>query len=241
MNLRCLVIIPTYNERENIEGLIRALLALPLSLDVLVVDDHSPDGTGELVAAMAAGDPRIHILRRPAKLGLGTAYVAGFRFGLAHGYGRILTMDADFSHDPAYVPALIERSQEADLVIGSRYVPGGEVVDSPWYRRLLSRGANRFARTLLGLTPRDVTAGFRCYRPAVLEAIAPETIRAEGYAFLIEITYRVQRAGFRIAEVPIRFRDRRYGRSKVSRQEIARALWTVLRLAQDRKRVRRKP
>lgn len=231
-----LVIIPTYNERENIEALIRALLSLPLPLEVVVVDDHSPDGTGELVAAMAATDRRIHGIHRPAKLGLGTAYVAGFRFGLARGYERIITMDADFSHDPAYVPALIERSQEADLVIGSRYVPGGEVVDSPWYRRLLSRGANRFARTLLGLIPRDVTAGFRCYRPQVLEAIAPETIRAEGYAFLIEMTYRAQRAGFRIAEVPIRFKDRRYGRSKVSRREIARALWTVLRLSLDRVR-----
>ncbi len=231
-----LVIIPTYNERENIEALIRALLSLPLPLEVVVVDDHSPDGTGELVAAMAATDRRIHGIHRPAKLGLGTAYVAGFRFGLARGYERIITMDADFSHDPAYVPALIERSQEADLVIGSRYVPGGEVVDSPWYRRLLSRGANRFARTLLGLIPRDVTAGFRCYRPQVLEAIAPETIRAEGYAFLIEMTYRAQQAGFRIAEVPIRFKDRRYGRSKVSRREIARALWTVLRLSLDRVR-----
>ncbi len=229
-----LVIVPTYNERENIEALIRALLGLPLPLEVVVVDDHSPDGTGELVAAMAAADPRVHGIYRPAKLGLGTAYVAGFRFGLARGYERILTMDADFSHDPGYVPALIERSEEADLVIGSRYVPGGEVVDSPWYRRLLSQGANRFARMMLGLTPRDVTAGFRCYRPRVLEAIAPETIRAEGYAFLIEITYRAQRAGFRIAEVPIRFRDRRYGRSKVSRREIARALWTVLRLTWDR-------
>ncbi|HXF68478.1 MAG TPA: polyprenol monophosphomannose synthase [Thermoflexus sp.] len=234
--MRHLVIIPTYNERENIEALIQALLDLPLPLEVVVVDDHSPDGTGELVRAMAARDPRIHGIHRPAKLGLGTAYVAGFRFGLARGYARILTMDADFSHDPAHVPALIERSKEADLVIGSRYIPGGEVVDSPWYRRLLSRGANTFARTLLGLTPRDVTAGFRCYRPQVLEAIAPETIRAEGYAFLIEITYRVQRAGFRIAEVPIRFKDRRYGRSKVSRREIGRALWTVLRLSADRLR-----
>ncbi len=232
--MRCLVVIPTYNERENIEALVQALLSLPLPIEVVVVDDHSPDGTGELVKAMADRDPRVHGIHRPAKLGLGTAYVAGFRFGLACGYERILTMDADFSHDPAHVPALIERSREADMVIGSRYVPGGEVVDSPWHRRLLSRGANRLARTLLGLAPRDVTAGFRCYRPQALEAIAPETIRAEGYAFLIEITYRVQRAGFRIAEVPIRFRDRRYGRSKVSRREIGRALWTVLRLSLDR-------
>ncbi len=231
-----LVVIPTYNERENIEALIRALLSLPLPLEVVVVDDHSPDGTGELVAAMAATDPRIHVIHRPAKLGLGTAYGAGFRFGLARGYERILTMDADFSHNPAYVPALIERSREADVVIGSRYVPGGEAVDSPWYRRLLSWGANRFARTMLGLAPRDVTAGFRCYRPRVLKEIAPETIRAEGYAFLIEMTYRAQRAGFRIAEVPIRFKDRRYGRSKVSRREIARAVWTVLRLSWDRVR-----
>lgn len=232
--MRVLVIIPTYNERENIEALIRALLDLPLPLEVMVVDDHSPDGTGELVEGMAAEDPRIHVIHRPAKLGLGTAYVAGFRFGLARGYERILTMDADFSHDPAYVPALVARSQEADLVIGSRYTVGGEVVDSPWYRRLLSRGANTFARAMLGLTPRDVTAGFRCYRPEVLHRVRPETIRAEGYAFLIEITYRVQRAGFRIAEVPIRFRDRRYGRSKISRREIWRALQTVLRLSMDR-------
>ncbi|MDW8065261.1 MAG: polyprenol monophosphomannose synthase [Anaerolineae bacterium] len=235
-----LMVIPTYNELENIEALIRALLSLPLPLEIVVVDDCSPDGTGELVAAMATRDPRIHVIHRPAKLGLGTAYVAGFRFGLAQGYERILTMDADFSHDPMYVPALIERSQEADLVIGSRYVLGGQVLNSPWYRRLLSRGANRLARTLLGLVARDVTAGFRCYCPQVLRTTAPETIRAEGYAFLIEITYRAQRAGFRIAEVPIRFKDRRYGRSKVSRREIARALWTVLRLSWDRVRVCKK-
>ncbi|WP_448591151.1 polyprenol monophosphomannose synthase [Thermoflexus hugenholtzii] len=232
--MRSLVIIPTYNERENIEALLRAILSLPLDLEVVVVDDHSPDGTGEIVDRMAAADPRIHVIHRPAKLGLGTAYTTGFRFGLARGYERLLTMDADFSHNPAHLPDLLARSQEADLVIGSRYVPGGEVIDSPWYRRLLSRGANRFARLMLGLTPRDVTAGFRCYRPQVLEAIAPETIRAEGYAFLIEITYRAQRAGFRIAEVPIRFQDRRYGRSKISRREIWRALGTVLRLARDR-------
>jgi dolichol-phosphate mannosyltransferase len=232
--VRSLVIIPTYNERENIEALIRAILSLPLDLDVLVVDDHSPDGTGELVDRMAAADPRVHIIHRPAKLGLGTAYVAGFRFGRARGYDQLLTMDADFSHDPAHLLDLLARSQEADLVIGSRYVPDGEVIDSPWYRRLLSRGANGFARLMLGLTVHDATAGFRCYRPQVLEAIAPETIRAEGYAFLIEITYRAQRAGFCIAEVPIRFRDRRYGRSKISRREIWRALGTVLRLARDR-------
>jgi dolichol-phosphate mannosyltransferase len=232
--VRSLVIIPTYNERENIEALIRAILSLPLDLEVVVVDDHSPDGTGEIVDRMATADPRIHVIHRPAKLGLGTAYVAGFRFGRARGYDRLLTMDADFSHNPAHLPDLLARSREADLVIGSRYVPGGEVIDSPWYRRLLSRGANGFARLVLGLTLRDVTAGFRCYRPQVLEAIAPETIRAEGYAFLIEITYRAQRAGFRIAEVPIRFQDRRYGRSKISRREIWRALGTVLRLARDR-------
>lgn len=232
--MRSLVIIPTYNERENIEALIRAILSLPLDLEVVVVDDHSPDGTGEIVDRMAAADPRIHVIHRPAKLGLGTAYVAGFRFGRARGYDRLLTMDADFSHHPAHLPDLLARSREADLVIGSRYAPGGEVIDSPWYRRLLSRGANGFARLVLGLTPRDVTTGFRCYRPQVLEAIAPETIRAEGYAFLIEITYRAQRAGFRIAEVPIRFQDRRYGRSKISRREIWRALGTVLRLARDR-------
>jgi dolichol-phosphate mannosyltransferase len=139
--VRSLVIIPTYNERENIEALIRAILSLPLDLEVVVVDDHSPDGTGEIVDRMAAADPRIHVIHRPAKLGLGTAYVAGFRFGRARGYDRLLTMDADFSHNPAHLPDLLARSREADLVIGSRYVPGGEVIDSPWYRRLLSRGA----------------------------------------------------------------------------------------------------
>ena len=233
--MRSLVVIPTYNERENIEALVHAVLSLPLSLEVVVVDDNSPDGTGAIVAAMAARDPRGHGIHRPGKLGLGTAHVAGFRFGLERGYDRILTMDADFSHDPAALPDLLRGSAEADMVIGSRYVRGGRVVDSPWHRRLLSRGANRFARTMLGLAPRDVTAGFRCYRPEVLRAVRPETIRAEGYAFLIEITYRVQRAGFRIAEVPITFRDRRRGRSKVSRREIWRAWLTVMRLALDRR------
>ena len=228
------VIVPTYNERENIVLLAPELLALPVGLNVIVVDDNSPDSTGLIADEMAARDPRISVVHRPGKLGLGTAYVAGFKKALADGADRVLTMDADYSHHPRFIPSMIERSQAADLVIGSRYVRGGGAVDSPAMRRLLSYGANAFAKTLLGLKAMDCTAGFRCYRRVVLESIDLDAILSNGYSFLIEMLFNVQRRGFTVAEVPIQFMDRRLGASKISRNEITRAMYTVLRLSARR-------
>lgn len=230
------VIIPTYNERENIESLARQLLDLPAGLQVVVVDDNSPDGTGEIADRLAAeNEGRVSVVHRPAKLGLGTAYIAGFRHALAHGADAILTMDADFSHHPRHIPAMLARLEEGyDLVIGSRYVPGGGTKDCTLPRKLLSWGANSFARAMLGLKAHDATAGFRCYRREVLETVGLDEIRSSGYSFLIEMLYRTQRRGWRVAEVPILFHNRRLGQSKVSRSEIFRAIQTVLRLARMR-------
>jgi dolichol-phosphate mannosyltransferase len=234
MALKSTVIVPTYNERENIVLLVPELLALPVGLNVIVVDDNSPDRTGLIVDEMAATQPRVSVVHRPSKLGLGTAYITGFKKALASGAERILTMDADYSHHPRHIPAMIERSQTADLVIGSRYVRGGGAVDSPAMRRLLSYGANAFAKTMLGLRAMDCTAGFRCYQRPVLESIDLDAIFSDGYSFLIEMLYKVQRRGWQVAEVPIRFMDRRRGTSKVSRSEITRALYTVVRLSASR-------
>jgi len=232
--MKSTVIVPTYNERENIVLLVPELLALPIEVHVLVVDDNSPDSTGLIVEEMSARNARVSAVHRSGKLGLGTAYIAGFKKALAAGSDRILTMDADYSHHPRFIPALIERSQAADLVIGSRYVRGGGAVDSPAMRRLLSYGANAFAKIMLGLKAMDCTAGFRCYRREVLESIDLDSIFSNGYSFLIEMLYQVQRSGWNVAEVPIQFMDRRLGASKISRNEISRALYTVLRLSAAR-------
>ncbi|NUQ39277.1 MAG: polyprenol monophosphomannose synthase [Caldilineales bacterium] len=229
-----IVIIPTFNEAENLEPLVANLLGLDVGLHILVVDDHSPDGTGEIARRLAAEDARVQVIHRPGKLGLGTAYSAGFAQALAQGYDRILTMDADFSHNPRYIPTLLDLSTQSDLAIGSRYVPGGGVRLWGLHRRVLSRGANLFARVLLGLRAHDCTAGFRCYRAEVLTAVAPNSIRADGYSYLIEMLWRVQHAGFEVAETPIIFTDRRRGASKVSQTEIYKAGATVLRLALTR-------
>lgn len=229
--MHSLVIVPTFNERENIARLIDDLLALAQDLHILIVDDNSPDGTGQLADEAAARNGRVHVIHRAGKLGLGTAYLAGFRYALEHGFDCVLTMDADYSHQPRYVPDLLARIETADLVIGSRYVRGGRAVDSPLARRLLSRGANLLAKTMLGLDARDCTAGFRCYRREVLESINLDAIFSSGYSFLIELLYLVQRKGWRVAEVPIQFIDRREGKSKVSQTEIVKALYTVVRLA----------
>jgi dolichol-phosphate mannosyltransferase len=228
------VIVPTYNEADNIARLLAAIRALPGDVHAIVVDDSSPDGTGERVAEIAARDAGVRLLRRPAKLGLGTAHMAGFRSAWDAGFDPVLTMDADFSHDPAQIPDLLARSAEADLVIGSRYVPGGGTRDCPLGRRVLSRTANRVARTALGLTAADCTAGFRCYRRAVLELLLATPIVANGYSFLVEVLVRVQGHGFRVREVPILFVDRRFGVSKISRSEILRAAATVWRLFRAR-------
>ncbi len=234
------VIVPTYNERENIEALVQQLLALPVDLRVLVVDDNSPDGTGALADGLAAASGgRVSVIHRPGKLGLGTAYVAGFRQALAAGADSALTMDADFSHNPRYIPAMLALCEEGhDLVIGSRYVRGGSTSGCTLPRILLSWGANAFARLMLGLRARDATAGFRCYRRQVLESVGLDEIRSSGYSFLIEMLYRAQRRRCRVGEVPICFDNRRLGQSKISRGEILRAMQTVLRLGWARLRGR---
>ncbi len=228
---RAIVIIPTYNEAENVPPLVERILGLEEDVDVLIVDDNSPDGTGDVADAIARETPRVQVIHRPRKLGLGTAYTAGFMRALDLGRERIITMDADFSHNPRYIPTLLRLTNDHDLAIGSRYVPGGGVRLWGWHRRLLSRGANLFARTLLGLHAHDCTAGFRCYRSHVLETVDPRTIRADGYSYLLEMLWRVQKAGFSIAETPIVFTDRRRGASKISQAEILHAAGTVFRLA----------
>ena len=229
-------IVPTYNERENIEALVEQLLALPIQLNVIIVDDNSPDGTGAIADRLSAeSDARVGVVHRAGKLGLGTAYLAGFRRALTDGAELIGTMDADFSHNPRYVPAMVGKiSQGYDVVIGSRYVRGGGTSGCTFGRKLLSWGANAFARTMLGLRAHDTTAGFRCYRREVLEELDLDEIKASGYSFLIEMLYRVQRRGWRVGEIPIIFENRRLGASKVSKAEIAKALGTVLRLTRAR-------
>ncbi|WP_242395158.1 polyprenol monophosphomannose synthase [Anaeromyxobacter oryzisoli] len=227
---RAVVCLPTYDERENLEAILAAILAAAPGVDVLVIDDNSPDGTGALADAFAAREPRVKVLHRAGKEGLGKAYLAGFAWALERGYGLVLEMDADFSHDPKYLPALLARAQEADLVLGSRYVPGGGTVNWGLGRKLLSRGGSLYARTILGVRVRDLTGGFKCFRREVLEAIALGSVECSGYAFQIELTYRAIRAGFSVAEVPIVFADRRVGHSKMSRRivlEAIRKVWAI--------------
>lgn len=233
------VVIPTYNESENILRLVREILALPVGAHCVVVDDNSPDGTGALLDAEAAVEPRLHVVHRPCKLGLGTAHIAGIRQAAELGLDPIGTMDADFSHHPRYIPELLRGLDGHDMMIGSRYVPGGGTVDFKLHRRLLSRGANTFARTMLGLTPGDCTAGFRFYRREVLASIDLDAIFSNGYSFLVEMLYNVQARGWKVGETPISFEDRREGVSKISRREIGKAVYTVLRLFAQRGRLRR--
>jgi len=225
-------IVPTYNESENIKALVTQLLALPTDILVIVVDDNSPDGTGDIADRLAEENPgRIEVIHRAGKLGLGTAYIAGFKRALAGRADLICTMDADFSHNPRYIPDMVEKiGQGYDLVIGSRYVPGGGSRGCTFDRKLLSWGANAFARAVLGLRAHDTTAGFRCYRREVLDSVQLDEIKASGYSFLIEMLHRVRRRGWQIGEVPIVFENRRLGTSKISRNEITRAMGTVLRL-----------
>jgi dolichol-phosphate mannosyltransferase len=229
--LRAALVLPTYNERENLAAMVAAIQALPTPIHIIVVDDNSPDGTGAIADALAAQSSAVEVIHRAGKHGLGTAYAAGFGRAIAAGNDLILTMDADFSHDPKYLPAILAASQRYDLVIGSRYVPEGGVRDWPWHRQALSWGANTIAHLLLGLHARDCTAGFRCYRRQVLEVVDPSAIRANGYSYLIEMLFCCERAGFTVGEVPIIFADRRLGQSKISQREIFKAGRTVLRLA----------
>jgi dolichol-phosphate mannosyltransferase len=225
---RACVVLPTYNERENVSAIVPAILAASPLLDVLVVDDNSPDGTGKIADELAAREPRVRVLHRERKDGLGRAYLAGFREALAAGYGRIIEMDADFSHDPARLPALLDA--DADLVLGSRYVRGGGTAHWGLGRRLLSRGGSFYARTILGVPIRDLTGGFKCFRRKVLENLDLATVRSSGYAFQIELTWRTLRRGHSVVEIPITFTDRRVGKSKMSRSIVAEALWMVWKL-----------
>lgn len=225
------VVVPTYNEADNIDELVTRLLALPVPLGVLVVDDNSPDGTGARADAWAAREPqRVQVVHRAGKLGLGTAYIAGFQRALELGAGYVMTMDADFSHNPRYIPDMIALAREKHVVIGSRYVPGGGSRNCTWKRVLLSRVANLVARALLGLKARDATAGFRLYHSEVLRSIPLTRIFSSGYSFLVEMLFMCQRRGWSIGEVPIIFEDRRKGKTKISRNEIFKAQYTVLRL-----------
>jgi dolichol-phosphate mannosyltransferase len=226
------VVLPTYEEAENLPGIAAAILASLPGATLLVVDDSSPDGTGAIADALAAADPRVRVRHRAGKAGLGRAYLDGFRVALDGGASAVIQMDADWSHDPAALPALLEpiTAGRADLVIGSRYARGGRVEDWGLGRRLISRGGSLFARVVLGLKPHDLTGGFKAWRGATLEAVPFDGIHAGGYVFQIEMTHRASRSGARVAEVPITFRDRRVGRSKMSRRIIGEALLVVVRL-----------
>jgi dolichol-phosphate mannosyltransferase len=231
---KVLIVTPTYNERDNLPEFVSAVHASAPAAHVLVVDDDSPDGTGALGDALAAGDARVAVLHRPGKLGLGTAYVDGFRHALRHGYDVVFEMDADLSHDPAYIPRFLEAiAAGADLVLGSRNVAGGGVEGWGLDRHVLSKGGSLYARTILGVGIRDMTTGFKAYTRRALEVIGPESIRSNGYSFQIETTYRAVRKGLSVVEVPIVFVDRRAGHSKMSRRIFAEAITEVWRLRAD--------
>jgi dolichol-phosphate mannosyltransferase len=221
------VIIPTFNEAENVQEIVGRVRASVPDADVLVADDNSPDGTGEIADKLADADDHVHVLHRPGKQGLGAAYLAGFGWALDRGYGAVVEMDADGSHDPAELPALLSALADADLVVGSRWVSGGTVRNWPRSRELLSRGGNAYARVLLGLTVHDATGGYRAYRAATLNAIGLHSVRSQGYCFQIDLTLRAVRAGKKVVEVPITFTERAHGNSKMSRAIVAEALWKV--------------
>lgn len=227
---RAIICLPTYDERENLAPIVEAIHAVVPDVDVLVVDDDSPDGTGRLADELAARDPRVNVLHRAAKEGLGKAYLAGFAWALERGYDLVLEMDADFSHDPRHLPALLAATRDADLALGSRYVPGGGTVNWGLGRKLVSRGGSAYARAILGVRVRDLTGGFKCFRREVLEAVDLASVECSGYAFQIELTFRALRLGFRVVEVPIVFVDRRVGQSKMSRRivlEAMRKVWSM--------------
>ena len=230
-NERTLVIIPTYNEKDNVRSVIELALTQAPNLDVLVVDDNSPDGTAVIVAEIANTNPRVQLMSRSGKLGLGTAYIAGFKWGLSRGYGCLVEMDADFSHDPREIPNMQKAIEHADLVLGSRYIDGVRVVNWPLSRLFLSKGASYYVRIITGLPVHDPTAGFKCFRRTVLEALDLDGVRSNGYAFQIEMTYETWMRGFRVREIPITFTDRYAGQSKMSGRIVREALWMVWALA----------
>ncbi len=234
--MKGVVVVPTYNEKENIEELIEKTLSTSPDIDILIVDDNSPDGTGEIAEKIAKENPRVKVLHRPGKMGLGSAYVEGFKWALEKGYDFIMEMDADFSHNPEDIPRFIEKIKEYDLVIGSRYTDGVSVVNWPISRLLLSYFANIYARTVTGVPIMDLTGGFKCFRREVLESINLDTIMSDGYAFQIEMNYRAYKKGFRITEIPIIFIERRAGSSKMSKKIVWEAFWLVWKLRFGRKK-----
>jgi dolichol-phosphate mannosyltransferase len=227
--MKTVIIIPTYNEYENLRPLLQAIFSYAPGCDILIVDDNSPDGTGKLADEMSQEDTRIHVLHRAGKLGLGTAYVAGFKYAIEHNYDAAFEMDADFSHDPRYLPDFLKAIENADLVIGSRYIPGGSTPNWSLDRRLISGCGNIFIRFMLSIPIHDCTAGFRCYRREVLENLDLDSVQSQGYAFQTELTYRALRQSFRIVEIPIIFVDRRVGKSKMSRSIALETLSYVFR------------
>ena len=222
-----IIVVPTYNERQNVAGLISSLLEVGADVGIIVVDDSSPDGTAEEVEAIASSNPRVSLIRRAEKLGLGSAYITGFKAALERGARLVVQMDADFSHDPKYVSDLLKSAEDHDLVIGSRYVSGVNVVNWPIQRLLLSYFANVYTRIITGLPIHDATSGFKCFRREVLEAVDLEKVISDGYCFQIEMTLRSWRRGFRISEIPIVFVDRHSGTSKMSKRIIWEAIWKV--------------
>jgi dolichol-phosphate mannosyltransferase len=224
---RALVVVPTYNEAVNLPQIVPQILAQNLRIEVLVVDDNSPDGTGQMADEMAKAEPRIHVLHRPGKGGLGKAYLAAFRWALERDYEFIFEMDADFSHDPKFLTLFLDAAKDADLVIGSRYKTGVNVINWPISRLLLSLGANQYARWVTGLPIEDSTGGFKCFRRKVLEAIDLDRVRSNGYSFQIEMSFRAWRKGFRLVEIPIVFTDRIEGQSKMNKRIMREAVWMV--------------
>jgi len=232
--MKIMVIVPTYNERQNVAELVPRVLDQDPGIEMLVVDDGSPDGTGEYLDGIAAKDGRVHVMHRPSKMGLGSAYVQGFRAALAAGAELIVQMDADFSHDPAVIPQLIAKAAEYDVVLGSRYITGANVVNWPLRRLFLSYFANVYTHIVTGLPVRDSTGGFKCFRRRAIEALDLAAVRSDGYSFQIEINFRCWRKGFSIVEIPIVFVDRHSGTSKMSRRIVWEAMWLTWRLRLER-------
>jgi dolichol-phosphate mannosyltransferase len=227
---KALVIVPTYNEKENIDRIIPEILDQDPSIDILIVDDNSPDGTGKIADKLSSENKRILVLHREKKSGLGTAYLLGFKYALENGYDYIFEMDADFSHDPAHLPKFLEAIKDADLVLGSRYISGVNVINWPMSRLLLSYYANVYSRWVTGLPVKDATGGFKCFKRKVLEQIDLDKVHSEGYSFQIEMSFRAWKRGFKIKEIPIVFWDRRAGTSKMSKKIVREAIWMVWKL-----------
>ena len=228
--MKALIVMPTYNERENLPELLRRIFAEKLPIEILIIDDASPDGTGAVADKLAASDPRVHVMHRPGKMGLGSAYVAGFRYALERDYDAVFEMDADFSHNPDSLPEFLRELETADLVVGSRYLHGVTVVNWPLKRLILSYLANVYSRVVTGMPLKDATGGFKCFRRQVLESLDLSRVKSDGYGFQIEINFKAWRKGFRIREIPILFVDRRAGESKMSRRIVWEAAWMVWRL-----------